>query len=265
MFKWWKIALSKTIVFLSLKEDVGMANVRIETDHHPLFTPAEYQTQTDDGEKAPTFREKYSPLAHAPVVREPTTEQEIMLDATVRAEDDALSKDVLLVPTISTSVPSDRERLTSNEARPSVAFEHDEPYRDADGNVCEVCRVTEACIDLKKSHAFLATATLIEALGEHFTHTCFADEGDGWLYDEYANELFVVTYCLNAQGRDQLRVRWLDPDAEDAHTEDELPALTRQIARLLGGGTNLYLGDRLVHCKRLHVPPVRSELIAIHR
>jgi hypothetical protein len=130
------------------------------------------------------------------------------------------------------------------------------PYLDAEGNICEVCRITEARIDLKKSHAFLSAGALLHALGEHFFHLHFAETDDGILFDAYANDCFVVTYCLNTHGKDQLRVRWIDPDAEEAHTEYELPDMARQIARLLGGGTNLRLLDSMVRCTRLSVPDV---------
>lgn len=123
-----------------------------------------------------------------------------------------------------------------------------------DDELCEICRVTEAKVDLNKNHDFLTARTLINSLGEYFTHTHFAEEVDGWLFDVYANECFMVTYCLNSKGRDQLRVRWLDPDAEDAHSDYELADMTRRITRLLGGGTNLHLIDRMVPCRRLKVP-----------
>ncbi len=148
------------------------------------------------------------------------------------------------------------DTLPSPSIDTAIDMIDDAPYIDAEGNLCEVCCITEARIDLKKSHAFLRAGALLHMLGEHFLPLHFTETEDGILFDVYANDCFVVTYCLNIHGKDQLRVRWIDPDAEEAHTEYELPDKARQIARLLGGGTNMRLVDSMVRCTRLPVPDV---------
>ncbi len=111
----------------------------------------------------------------------------------------------------------------------------------------EECHVTEARIELRESHALTVVNQLLESMNEGFRHTHFDENStDGWMFDEYANHWFVVTYCLNADGRDQVRVRWIDAVAEEAHNDGELPALARYIARSLGGGSNLHLLDSVV-------------------
>ncbi len=111
----------------------------------------------------------------------------------------------------------------------------------------EECHVTEARIELRESHALTVVNHLLESMNEGFRHTHFDEDSiDGWMFDAYANHWFVVTYCLNANGRDQVRVRWIDAVAEEAHNDGELPALARYIARSLGGGSNLHLLDSVV-------------------
>lgn len=250
-----------------------MPHIRIESDHPPLYPPPERQKQPDKAEPEPTHTDM--PPA-VPQTRQPDTPPALALH-TVAGTDSAIPTRYEPHAPVTrdgagTGVHSDVIERRDQVAKPlqtrvpaDQILESDEPYIDEDGDVCEVCKVTEARIDLRESHGLLTAAILIEALGEHFTHTRLQDDDDdGWLYDEYANEIFVITYCLNCKGRDQVRVRWLDPDAEDAHTEDELPALARQLARMLGGGTNLCLVDKMVRCKRLRVPPVKSELLLVN-
>lgn len=115
----------------------------------------------------------------------------------------------------------------------------------------ELCCVTEARIELSQNHALLTFGSLIESLGKGFRHTVLVQNADdAWLFDEYVNDCFLVTYCINTNGRDQLRVRWVDPIAEEAHNDGELPALARYLARSLGGGTNLHLIDCSIRVKR---------------
>ncbi len=100
----------------------------------------------------------------------------------------------------------------------------------------------EARIDLFESHAFMKVAAVLQSFNEGFTHVYFDRvSGNTILSDEYENAKFHITYCLCEAQRDQLWVRWVQRNTR--HGDAELLALARQIAHLLGGGTNLRLVD----------------------
>jgi hypothetical protein len=99
---------------------------------------------------------------------------------------------------------------------------------------------TVACIDLYHSHALDRIGALLQSFNEGFVHCVFdASEQQGLLIDEYANNRFRVAYLLREEGHDQIQVRWAENDACFKGSDTELLALARQIASLLGGGTNL--------------------------
>lgn len=101
----------------------------------------------------------------------------------------------------------------------------------------------EACIELFHSHAFTYVSGILQSFGEEFHHVSFDGLEDAeMLSDEYENSRFHVTYCLREQRRDELRVRY-GPISGSKHSDAELLALARQLAHLLGGGTNLRLVD----------------------
>jgi len=101
----------------------------------------------------------------------------------------------------------------------------------------------EARIELFHSHAFTYVSGILQSFGEEFHHVSFDGVEDGELLsDEYENSRFHVTYCLREQGRDELRVRY-GLISGSKHSDAELLALARQLAHLLGGGTNLRLVD----------------------
>ena len=230
-----------------------MANVRIE--NHVVTRPqvSRQSCTAEKHDREPIHALERLAESH-PLAR---SEGQVVESTSVEVASPAPGATSLAEAPATTAIDAIEQRIKAYEhapLRPVVDAPMQPPYIDADGDICEVCRVTEARVELKKSHAFLATSAVIQSLGEYFTHTHFAEEDGEWLFDEYTNDSFVVTYCLNSCGRDQLWVRWVDPDAEDAHTEYELPDMARQLARLLGGGINLRLVDRMVQCKRLRVP-----------
>jgi hypothetical protein len=101
----------------------------------------------------------------------------------------------------------------------------------------------EARIELFHSHAFTYVSGILQSFGEEFHHVSFDGLEDGeMLSDEYENNRFHVTYCLREQRRDELRVRY-GTISGSQHGDAELLALARQLAHLLGGGTNLRLVD----------------------
>lgn len=105
----------------------------------------------------------------------------------------------------------------------------------------------EARVELFHSHAFTCIAAVLQSFDEGFSHTYFDRIVDtALLSEEFANDTFRVAYCLNETGRDEVRVAWNQQVSATNHGDAELLALARQVAHLLGGGTNL----RLVMHKR---------------
>lgn len=122
----------------------------------------------------------------------------------------------------------------------------------------------EACINLRESHGFLIVGGILQSLGEGFTRVCFNQmPEDGPLYETYANDRFYVTYYLNDAGRDTLCVSWIDRATDQANHHSELLVLVRQIAYMLGGGTNLHLRDHVFAPElRSSAPPVSESVEA---
>jgi hypothetical protein len=99
---------------------------------------------------------------------------------------------------------------------------------------------TVACIDLYHSHALDQIGALLQSFNEGFVHCVFdASDQQGSLIDEYENDRFRVAYLLREEGHDQIQVSWAENDTCLKGSDTELLALARQIASLLGGGTNL--------------------------
>ncbi|MCU0494315.1 MAG: hypothetical protein MUD01_22230 [Chloroflexaceae bacterium] len=114
----------------------------------------------------------------------------------------------------------------------------------------------EARIDLHHSHAFMKVSAILTSFNEGFIHAEFDRlEGIDILTDEYENARFHVTYCLHEQGRDEVRVRWMPQVPQQDRDDNELLALARQIAHLLGGGTNLRLLDSRQGGKNRDIDP----------
>ncbi len=100
----------------------------------------------------------------------------------------------------------------------------------------------EARIDLFQSHAFWKVELLLKSFDEGFKQVYFDRiDSAGVLSDEYDNGIFNVAYCLHDHGRDEVWISWSDELDRRGHRDEELVALARQIAHLLGGGTNLRL------------------------
>lgn len=148
--------------------------------------------------------------------------------------------------------PNDAPQAEPEDYTPEACVILKEPTpEEEDDSAYDTFRVTEARIELCQSHSFLTVAALLQSLNMGFSHTHFEPVAEeGWLFDEYVNDHFLITYCMGPAGRDQLRVRWVDPLAEASHGDDELPALTRRIARSMGGGSNLHLLDCIVRMKK---------------
>jgi hypothetical protein len=153
------------------------------------------------------------------------------------------------------------------EEQEEQAVVSDEEPPNVQETVYQEYQVTEARVDLYESHSLIVVAALIQSLDEGFEHMsieCHPDtpsdsattkaeelsDEHTWLFDEYSNQCFVITYCMNPSGRDQLRVRWFDALAEQAHSDDALPDLTRRLARMMGGGVNLHLLDCTIRTAR---------------
>lgn len=180
-------------------------------------------------------RAKHEPQPELPVLVETAQDPTADTDAEVEVKAEAQVDEA--------GLQLHQPEETAIELQPEIS--QVEPEAEAPTAWEEYC-VTEARIELSQSHALLTFGSLIESLEEGFSHTCFGQEEETWLFDEYSNDCFLVTYCINMNGRDELRVRWIDPIAEEAHNDGELPALARHLARSLGGGTNLHLLDRTV-------------------
>jgi hypothetical protein len=100
----------------------------------------------------------------------------------------------------------------------------------------------EARVELYQSHALTQVETLLRSFDEGFIHVFFdRDDGEDVLCDEYENADFHVTYRMREHKRDELRVRWVGKKSSRVHCDAELLALARQLAYMLGGGTNLRL------------------------
>lgn len=103
---------------------------------------------------------------------------------------------------------------------------------------------TEACVDLFHNHALDRMTALLQSFNEGFVHVSFDRQiTETILIDEYDNQLFHVEYHLRDDDRDQVRIRWSDCLGSRDRNDAELLALARQIADLLGGGTNLRLRE----------------------
>lgn len=130
------------------------------------------------------------------------------------------------------------------EPQPPEAEAPEPPILEERVRTRDVPEGIEARIELYHSHAFLKVEALLKSFGEGFNHAEFDRlDGNDLLTDEYDNGRFHVTYCLHEHGRDELRVRWSQQLENAKRNDNELLGLARQLAHLLGGGTNLRLLD----------------------
>lgn len=180
-----------------------------------------------------------APPEHAPVQPESRDEQAEGAESHSESRDDPDAE------------AEESKEIVAQETGPLAETDVEHAPKPDDDDQCEICRVTEARLELRESHSLTTVSSLLTSMNEGFHHTSFdQDSEEDWMFDEHANHWFVVTYCLNSNGRDELRVRWIDPIAEEAHNDGELPALARYIARSLGGGMNLHLLDRMVRVRK---------------
>jgi hypothetical protein len=109
----------------------------------------------------------------------------------------------------------------------------------------QAARQTVACIDLYQSHALERVYSVLQSFNEGFVRSVIdaspAQEDE--LIDIYTSERFYIAYRMREGKRDQLQVSWLNGGREGKHSDAELLALARQIASLLGGGTNLHFWE----------------------
>ncbi|MCG8349055.1 MAG: hypothetical protein MI924_14890 [Chloroflexales bacterium] len=134
------------------------------------------------------------------------------------------------------------EAPTAPLADPALAPDVEQEPKQTRRRIPYVSEGVEARVELYQSHALTQVETLLRSFDEGFIHVFFdRDDGEDVLCDEYENADFHVTYRMREHKRDELRVRWVGKKSSRIHCDAELLALARQLAYMLGGGTNLRL------------------------
>lgn len=123
-----------------------------------------------------------------------------------------------------------------------LLFGGEQPSGGAGSGAAAQQRGVEVRLELFQSHAFLNVGELLRSYDQSFSDGHFSQSADeGVMCAIYTSSQLRVIYYSHSKGRDELGVCWADPASrpEDAH--NRLREQARQLAEILGGGTNVRL------------------------